>query len=38
MFPTCDARATSLSEGGMALFAGIELRPGDQVAVEFTPA
>jgi hypothetical protein len=33
-----DARGISLSEGGMALFAGAELRPGDQVAVEFTPA
>ena len=33
-----DARGTSLSEGGMALFAGTELRTGDQVAVEFTPA
>ncbi len=32
-----DGRGTSLSEGGMALFAGVELRPGDQVAVEFTP-
>lgn len=26
------------SEGGMALFAGAELKPGSQVAVEFTPA
>jgi hypothetical protein len=33
-----DARGISLSEGGMALFAGAELRPGDLVAVEFTPA
>src|SRR5271166_2861901 len=32
-----DGRGTSLSEGGMALFAGAEFRPGDQVAVEFTP-
>ncbi len=32
-----DGRGTSLSEGGMALFAGTELRPGDKVAVEFTP-
>lgn len=32
-----DGRGTSLSEGGMALFAGAELRPGDHVAVEFTP-
>ena len=33
-----NARGTSLSEVGMALFAGVELRLGDQVAVEFTPA
>lgn len=32
-----DGRGTSLSEGGMALFAGAELRLGDQVAVESTP-
>src|ERR1700720_3998317 len=32
-----DARGTALSQGGMALFAGTELNPGDQVAVEFTP-
>src|SRR5712691_5120426 len=32
-----DGRGTSLSEGGMAMFASAELRPGDQVAVEFTP-
>lgn len=32
-----DGRGTSLSEGGMALFAVAELRPGDHVAVEFTP-
>lgn len=32
-----DGRGTSLSEGGMALFAGAELKPGEQVAVEFTP-
>lgn len=32
-----DGRGTSLSAGGMALFAGAELKPGDQVAVEFTP-
>jgi hypothetical protein len=31
------ARSTSLSEGGMAMFASTELRPGDQVTVEFTP-
>lgn len=33
-----DARGISLSEGGMALFAGAELRLGDEVGVEFTPA
>lgn len=32
-----DGRGTSLSEGGMALFVGTELRPGDEMAVEFTP-
>jgi hypothetical protein len=32
-----DGRGTSLSEGGMALFAGAALRMGDQVAVEFIP-
>ncbi|MGH9503460.1 MAG: PilZ domain-containing protein [Terriglobales bacterium] len=32
-----DGRGTSLSEGGMALFAGAELRTGDQVIIEFTP-
>jgi len=30
-------RGTELNEGGMSIFAGIELRLGDQVAVEFTP-
>ncbi len=30
-------RSTCLSEGGMAMFAGLELNPGDRVAVEFTP-
>ncbi len=30
-------RGTELNEGGMCIFAGIELRLGDQVAVEFTP-
>ena len=29
-----DGRGTSLSEGGMALFAGAEFRLGDQVAVD----
>ena len=33
-----DGRGTSLSEGGMALFVGgAELKPGDEMAVEFTP-
>ena len=32
-----DARGTAVSQGGMALFAGTELHPGDQVAVEVTP-
>jgi hypothetical protein len=32
-----DGRGTSLSEGGMALFVGTELRPGDEMKVEFTP-
>jgi hypothetical protein len=32
-----DGRGKSLSEGGMAMFAGTELRLGDQVAIEFTP-
>jgi hypothetical protein len=30
-------RAFSLSSGGMGMFAGAELKPGDQMAVEFTP-
>jgi hypothetical protein len=30
-------RAFSLSNGGMGMFAGTELNPGDQMAVEFTP-
>ncbi len=30
-------RGTELNEGGMCIFAGIELRLGDQVAIEFTP-
>ncbi|MBV9574612.1 MAG: PilZ domain-containing protein [Acidobacteriales bacterium] len=33
-----DGRGTSLSEGGMEMFAGTELHVGDQVGVEFTPA
>jgi hypothetical protein len=30
-------RGTELNEGGMCVFAGMELHLGDQVAVEFTP-
>ena len=33
-----DARGRDMSEGGMAVFAGAELRIGDIVEVEFTPA
>lgn len=33
-----DGRGGSLNEGGMAMYAGAEFQPGDQVAVEFTPA
>ena len=33
-----DARGRDMSEGGMAVFAGVELRIGDIVEVEFTPA
>jgi len=32
-----DGRANDISEGGMLIFAGIELRAEDQVMVEFTP-
>jgi TusA-related sulfurtransferase len=32
-----DGRGTELNEGGMAVFAGLELKPGDQLEVEFTP-
>lgn len=32
-----DGKGKSLSEGGMAMFAGTELRPGDRVTIEFTP-
>jgi len=32
-----DGRSNELSEGGMALTAGVELNPGDLVDVEFTP-
>jgi hypothetical protein len=31
------ARGHELSEGGMALTAGVELKPGDETEVEFTP-
>jgi hypothetical protein len=30
-------RGKEISEGGMAVFAGVELRPGDKVEIEFTP-
>lgn len=30
-------RGNELSEGGMALTAGVELNPGDEAEVEFTP-
>ena len=30
-------RGNELSEGGMALTAGVELRPGDETEIEFTP-
>jgi hypothetical protein len=32
-----DGRGNELSEGGMALTAGVELRSGDEVEIEFTP-
>lgn len=32
-----DGRGNELSEGGMALTAGVELRTGDEVEIEFTP-
>ena len=32
-----DGRANDISEGGMLIFAGIELRGEDRVTVEFTP-
>ncbi|MBZ5706563.1 MAG: PilZ domain-containing protein [Acidobacteriia bacterium] len=32
-----DGRGNELSEGGMAVTAGVELKPGDEVAIEFTP-
>ncbi len=33
-----DGRGHGLSQGGMAVTAGAELKPGDYVAIEFTPA
>src|SRR5437764_6752798 len=33
-----DARGRDMSEGGMAVFAGVELRVGDIIEIEFTPA
>jgi hypothetical protein len=30
-------RGNELSEGGMCLTAGVELRPGDETEIEFTP-
>ncbi len=32
-----EARANDISDGGMLVFAGIELRADDKVFVEFTP-
>jgi hypothetical protein len=32
-----NGRGTELNEGGMAIFASTELRPGDEVEVSFTP-
>jgi PilZ domain len=32
-----DGRANDISEGGMLIFAGIELRGDDKVQIEFTP-
>jgi hypothetical protein len=32
-----DGRGNELSEGGMAVTAGVELKPGDEIAIEFTP-
>ena len=33
----CDGRGNELSEGGMAVTAGVELSLGHDVAIEFTP-
>jgi hypothetical protein len=32
-----EARANDISEGGMLVFAGMELKPEDKVFIEFTP-
>ncbi len=32
-----DGRGNELNEGGMAVFAGLELKIGDDVDIEFTP-
>jgi len=32
-----EGRASDISEGGLLIFAGIELRGGDNLLVEFTP-
>jgi hypothetical protein len=32
-----EGRANDISEGGMLIFAGTELRPDDKVQLEFTP-
>ena len=31
-------RGTAISRGGMAVTAGIEANPGDEIGIEFTPA
>src|SRR4029077_759734 len=33
-----EARGRDMSDGGLAVFAGVELRIGDIVEIEFTPA
>ncbi len=35
---TVPGRGTELSEGGMALFAGVNLKPGDLMLIEFLTA
>jgi len=32
-----DGRASDISEGGLLVFAGIEMRSGDKILLEFTP-